>query len=103
MVLVFVSVVIAPDNVMVNISLVVVTVEVSKFVSEVILNMLNILDSVVRGFVGSEMVSTVNVVMFLAYIVVFVSMVIIEIMSVVVVVMFVEVNTVAIVMVGAFC
>merc|ERR1719464_615380 len=87
---------------MVNISLVMFTIEVSKFVSKVILDMLDILYSVVWCFMMGEMVSTVNVVMFLANIMVFVWMVIIESVPVVLVVVFVKVNAVTVMMVGAF-
>jgi hypothetical protein len=56
-VLALVALVFSPDDVVVDISLVVATVQVLELMSEVVFNLLNIADSVVRGVVLAEVVS----------------------------------------------
>ena len=57
----FISMVVSPDDMMVNVSLVVVSIEMAEFVSEMLFNVLNVLNGVMRDVMVSEVVLTEDV------------------------------------------
>jgi len=104
-VLAFVALVFSPDNVVVNISLVVAAVQVLELVCEVVFNLLHIADSVVRDIVVTEVVSLYVWVLGsrVVMIAVVMDLEVIAIGAVVVIMVLIEVSTVRVVMMATFC
>ena len=101
------TVVVAPDDMMVDVSLVMVSVKTSQFVCQVILNMLDILNRVMGHVMMAKVVLAEDVLMSFTWVVVLVravmvSMMVIEVISMMVIMVLIKVSSMAVVMVLTF-
>ena len=103
-----VCVVIAPDQVVVNIGLVVISKEMAKFVSIVVFEVVNVFDGVVRLIMVAKVMLAKNVLVSFSWIMmlmgpVVVTMVVVEVLAMMVIVVLVEVLGVAVMVILSRC
>lgn len=100
--------VVTPDDMMVHISLVVVSVEVAEFVGQLLLDVPDIFNSVVRNVMMAEVVFTVGILVPFTWVMLImtgemmVAMLIVIVLSVVIIMVVIKVNAVTVMVMSAF-